>query len=246
MRANVRLLAEQVETRILNRADMARDLLEVEGLVCMDVIRDGNCGVEVSLRQAAARRVGPANLELDIPNLSEQMSALRLEVEGLWHSVLQDSKWQAWWSYLCRGHVDLRKCNLDQTKFSTPKKRKSGGANKPDLPFTPENPSLKKKGKVIPRDGEQNSAIVVLGTEADQVPKKKRTGKAGPIQQKINFEKYFAELVSDAGVTYREWVRSHAKVMHIVSLVLVLSVHFFRPSSFFMFFPESTSFIHFP
>jgi len=47
-------------------------------------------------------------------------------------------------------------------------------------------------------------------------PKKRRTGKPAPIQEKINFDKYFSAWISDLGITYRSWFQSHKSTTVIV------------------------------
>lgn len=217
VRASIRLEVDRLETRMLHRPELIRSLLQQEGILCGDVISDGNCGVEAILRLELARQIGAGNLPLDLPNLGDQIAQARRDIQGLWMSVSNHPKWQTLWRHLCGGHVDLKAWKQEEKTFSTPKKRKQT-----DTPFTPENPSQKKKKGVVPVRSPVPDAIEIPGVkdaEVEPVKKKsRRTGKALPIATKINFDKYFDSALAKHGVTYRQWMKSHSETTVIVPL----------------------------
>ena len=216
IKATLRLDVDRLESLVLSRAETIRNLWQCEGILSRDVVNGGNCAVEAFLHLEAALQGCPKNLPLDFENLRHEMQQLRKTIHSLWVSVSEDPIWQTLWVHFCKGHVDLKKWKEEQKSFNTPKKRR-----KCSTPFTPDNPSAKKRGHIVPVHAVVPDGVVVISKEDGEEPvsKKRRTGKSAPIETKINFDKYFTSSLAHSGITYRVWMKQHAKLTVMVSLV---------------------------
>lgn len=206
-----------VETRMFNRVEMFRDLHEIDGIVAKDCICDGNCAVDMLNNFKKTMVKGPMDLVTSAHGVRmEEIAEGRQELRALWKSVSSDLGWQDMWKHVCRGHVDLKEWLKTHEPRTPPKQR---GRRK--LAFTPDDPS-QTSPRVLPKvPSPASKSIVIPGAEAASEPpqKKRRTGKPLPLDQRVNFHRYFMKYLTDLGVTYRSWFAEHKREHVVLYLV---------------------------
>lgn len=215
LRASLRCRVDLLECKVFNRSDMFRDMRDTDGLLCCNVVDDGNCGLETVFRLEESLLTSPTNLPNSFPDIEQRIVKGREGLKCLWESLSSHPVWQELWRMLCKDMVDLKKWKEDQKKFNTPPRKK----RKSELPFTPDDPEQSRRKLVVcpsHANSTADDAIVVPAKDEENPAKKRRTGKPAPIQEKINFDKYFSTWISDLGITYRSWFQSHKSTTVIV------------------------------
>ena len=185
-------------------------------------VGDGNCGIEMIMsfdQNVPATSV--LGMEASRSVILDIMGQYRMEISGMWTAVSKDSQWQMLWNYFLKGRIDMEKwiqlsCPVPPVPppSTPPPQHKDKSVLK-----TPEKDFA--KGKLIPggEDPIQSVStldIVLADGENEPPPKKKRTGKARSIEDRINFKTYASLKLAELGLTYKQWTREHQQDFNLV------------------------------
>ena len=217
MISSLEMELERHKRRSANFKELLLDM-EGHGIVCRDVIADGNCGVETLLWLQRP----PASCE----DVKQFFGSVRDAVRLGWKAKAASPAWRILWDHTCMGRAPPVHANHDAQgeqeqpqpepeAVSTPPRQ----LNRAECPFTPDPVDQKKKKKLVactqsPYDSAQGVKITI---PEDAPPRKKlRTGVPGKIEVTINHSDYFEQSLSDRAVTYREFQAMHAEMMIVV------------------------------
>ena len=216
---------DRCQRRIANFQEMQQDLA-THGLVCRNVVSDGNCGIDMLLRFQSSPSCSD--------DLRSSFASLRERLKSAWVKSTQSVRWRILWHQLCMGRngdeppadegsaaneieqasgqpAPEQLQNAEGELPSTPPKKPP----KDECPFTPD--PVDKKNQLVPSEPSDPAANGVLVIPGEGPPKKRRTGKID-IKNKINFEQYFEHFLADRGITYKQWLSLHAESIGVVQL----------------------------
>ena len=205
--------------------------MENRGIICRDVVADGNCGVATALwLQRGLYSAG---------DLKPEFASVRETLKAGWQNFASSIEWRILWDQLCMARplqpageakVDAPHAEAERseqasepvqpsspqvasapTQDVTPKKPKANL----ECPFTPD-PVEKKRG-LVAVDSKSADGIVEIPAQG-ATPKKQRTGKAGKIEATVNFQQYFELWLGDRGISYREFMAMHSNHAIVVRL----------------------------
>ena len=225
------------EIRVSNYREMAQILMAEHGVFFHDTCSDGNCALDMlwHLQKPAESPCGS-----DDHVLPEECAAMRGDLQANWESVVDCPKWRVAFCHLCSGHLAANQgsevdqgqsAQADQVPGASCEEVQSGQGDQPtdevlktpprskrqkeDCPFTPD--PVDKKGTLLAAQEVRDGIVVIPAANMGQeAVKKRRTGKPGDIQTKINVDEYVGQLLADKEITYKLWLKKHKECMVIV------------------------------
>ena len=118
-----------------NFQKMQKSLYESFGLLCRDVVPDGNCGCYVLM--CLIRDVHPDDLN------SDDVVRFREDLGSMWRDAAKSEKWQKVWEQFRRDGAPFRDTESDPQAQKTPEPKKQPRPE--DLPFTPDKVNTRKR-----------------------------------------------------------------------------------------------------
>lgn len=125
IRASLRCRLNLVECKVANRSDMFRELRDTDGLLCCNVVCDGNCGLETVVLLEESLLTSPTNLPNSFPDIDQRILQGREDLKHLREALSSHPVWQELWSMMCKDMVDLKKWKEELKKFNTPPKKEA-------------------------------------------------------------------------------------------------------------------------
>ena len=215
-----------------NLIDLQLNLWNNHRIAARGTIGDGNCGIEtlVGLSESGVASVAHIGGQIDRADMLRIIQQYRSDLSEMWSAVSSEPFWQKIWQRFVGSHVgaelDPYKKEPDPRRSRTPSPKKNERSG--ELEVTPGNPPKRKgrKGKLLGEHGEAPLSEVLVSAELAgdpaegeppaKKPKKKPSGKKKDASEIITVEVYFPRLLSEKGVTYREWLNERRKDLHIV------------------------------
>lgn len=213
---------ERLMNMHLNLTELQLSLWRDWNIAGKGTIGDGNCGVEMLMSfDENIPTTAILGQEASRSDVLDILGQYRLEISGMWAENSKNPDWQRIWKYFVKGRVDMKKW----IQISRPAPPMPAPSTPPpqhkdkSVLKTPEKDV--EKGKLIPGGEEQIESVstlgIVLADGEDGPPlKKKRTGKARSLEDRINFKTYAPRRLAELGLTYKQWTREHQQDFNLV------------------------------